>query len=179
MNICELTPEQGLDLEKQWKKDKKKIVYIYTFRLRNKRDLKFTERAFYSVTKYTIGNIGEHIPVEITKNTVKYFGNIRQAEKYIDTLKKKKIDWHDIASNVDLTERFIRKYLKHLTWFDISMYQKLSESFVREFKDKVKWNTYVCNPKNKFSREFIYEMEKYTRDTSLKSYFLKDWEFDE
>lgn len=166
-------------MEKKWKEQGADMVYIYSFRINDKHDFNPTIRETYSVTKFTIGDVGQHVPVEYTRKTIKFVDNIREAEKFIDSCKVKEVDWYDIISHINLTERFIRKYLKHFTWFDISTYQKLSESFAREWKDKLNWNAYVENPKNKFSKEFIYEMEKYTRKTSLKKYFDKNYSIDE
>ena len=166
--MIEITKEEGKD-----------TICIYSFRIKTKDDFFPTERNVYSVSKYTIGNHGEHIPTEYIKKTIKFFNNLKEAEKFLDSHKVREVDWYDIISNVDLSEKFIRKYMERFQWLDICAEQKLSESFVREFKDFVKWEAYLNNIRNKFSLDFIYEMKHYTEKTNIGRSFLdKKWKED-
>ena len=88
--------------------------------------------------------------------------------KHLTDLNKTYSFWRDVASHIQLSEKFLIEYTEKLDWRNISQYQTLSEEFIHNYKDKVYWD-YIIQ-RQILTEKFIEEHFEYIEEAITSSW---------
>lgn len=117
---------------------------------------KFIDKISWNNINYT--DLSEEIIIKyhnkVNWDMIIYSKGRKLSEAVIDKHTNRIEDWGAVWICCNLSEDFIRKYIKKVDWTIIHKYQDLSEKFIEDFADKIKWRE-ICHYQETISESFI------------------------
>jgi hypothetical protein len=91
--------------------------------------------------------------------------SISVIKQNLSSLSKK--DWHILSKNHELTDSFMKNFLKYIEWYFVELRDDLTEEFVRKYIDNLDLLVVlICND---FSKQFEKEIKKKLHISRQKS----------
>ena len=102
------------------------------------------------------------------ENLIKYYNFSCSIEEFRD-----KVDWRNISTYHNLSEKFIKEFQDKVDWCRISIWQFLSNNFIKEFQNKLDLETLLEN--NEITQEFYNYLKNIkVREKRVRRYEILD-----